>query len=626
MFLLLLALACAVPEACAWSATPSSSHRRSFRFVEYGEGTAACNKCFIIACDGRVPGADLEVSHWNGNDTPKVLYADTSTEMALKLRELVDRNDDEGGWFLPQCSSRDVDTALVVNNHYDTDGVCSVFALLCDDTEVLRSHADLLVEAAESGDFDEWTTDRGLKLELILSSFCDADEGQAYERALEEFPSLLRDMAENEGASYKELWKDGFDHACQDYEEIKAGNVHLEKFSNHMVVVHEATSTSRVSPYALSRGLKDQGLWEGTSRILRVNQKKSDEGMIVYRYSYEKIGHGWVNKLVKRHMVPSVNEKTLVKTLNEKSDSMHWSEGGPSGLVAICQTREWTALDPTRVARYLAESDEGCQDSIHHDGAGHDDTTTAPTTAQQPRKSYLQRFAIPKKRLTNALRDPWRAVTGPVALAGWTRLVTRGGVSSRCTSQTPLVAASGHSMALVMALSGGAALHHTTPASNVWILPALVCATAYASYNLFIKKASSSTSAPIDPMLGGVLLQLVAAVMGASLYLWKRLTTTAKSTPAFSGGLLQNGGVGWSVAAGIAVGVAEILSFIISGMGVPASKSIPTIVGGSVVVGTLAGSVWLKEKLSIGGWIGVLFIAVGIALVGMDPGSFSGGH
>jgi transporter family protein len=161
----------------------------------------------------------------------------------------------------------------------------------------------------------------------------------------------------------------------------------------------------------------------------------------------------------------------------------------------------------------------------------------------------------------------------------------------------------------------------------LWIPQALVCASAYAFYNLFIKKASSSTSAPIDPVLGGVLLQLVAALMGASLYIWKQLTTKATLAAAakpFTGSLLQNGGVGWSVAAGLAVGAAEILSFVKAGMGVPSSKSIPAVVGGSVVIGTLVGSFWLKERLSLGGWVGVALIAIGIALVGMDPGSAAG--
>ena len=34
--------------------------------------------------------------------------------------------------------------------------------------------------------------------------------------------------------------------------------------------------------------------------------------------------------------------------------------------------------------------------------------------------------------------------------------------------------------------------------------------------------------------------------------------------------------------------------------------------------GTLLGSIWLKEHVSFKGWLGVLLISVGIALVGAD--------
>jgi transporter family protein len=85
-------------------------------------------------------------------------------------------------------------------------------------------------------------------------------------------------------------------------------------------------------------------------------------------------------------------------------------------------------------------------------------------------------------------------------------------------------------------------------------------------------------------------------------------------------------GIRWSMAAGVAVGAAELLSFIVSGKGVPATHSIPIIVGGSIVVGTILGSVWLQERLSVKGWIGVALIALGIVLVGMDPSHGTLGH
>ena len=169
-------------------------------------------------------------------------------------------------------------------------------------------------------------------------------------------------------------------------------------------------------------------------------------------------------------------------------------------------------------------------------------------------------------------------------------------------------------------LRGGAAIlatATTSPALSVWLGPALACALSYALYNLFIKKASSS----IDPILGGVLLQIVAAVLGALLLAVKQTTATGTASLQWS-----RLGVSWAIAAGAAVGMAEILSFIISSLGVPASKSIPTIIGGSVLIGTLLGVAWLGERLTLKGWSGIVMIAIGIALVGMDPGSSASMH
>ena len=54
------------------------------------------------------------------------------------------------------------------------------------------------------------------------------------------------------------------------------------------------------------------------------------------------------------------------------------------------------------------------------------------------------------------------------------------------------------------------------------------------------------------------------------------------------------------------------------GMGVPAMQSIPVIIGGSVMFGCVIGWIFLGEVLSLRGWFGVLMIAVGIVLVGME--------
>jgi transporter family protein len=158
-------------------------------------------------------------------------------------------------------------------------------------------------------------------------------------------------------------------------------------------------------------------------------------------------------------------------------------------------------------------------------------------------------------------------------------------------------------------IRGGAAL---TTKSSYWILPALLCATSYALYSLSIKKAATHS---MDPILGGVLLQCVAALVGSLLWIYQttNITTTSSATRS-----LSRAGIVWSVAAGVAVGMAELLSFVISGQGVPATQSIPVIVGGSILVGTVLGRFWLQETLSRRAWFGVVAIAAGICLVAME--------
>jgi drug/metabolite transporter (DMT)-like permease len=61
-----------------------------------------------------------------------------------------------------------------------------------------------------------------------------------------------------------------------------------------------------------------------------------------------------------------------------------------------------------------------------------------------------------------------------------------------------------------------------------------------------------------------------------------------------------------------------MISFCVSGMGVQAMQSIPVIIGGSVLFGTVLGFLALGETLTVRGWSGVLMISIGISLVGMD--------
>ena len=171
---------------------------------------------------------------------------------------------------------------------------------------------------------------------------------------------------------------------------------------------------------------------------------------------------------------------------------------------------------------------------------------------------------------------------------------------------------SGVTIAALLGFDGSAlAANETIELELVdWIGPALLCAMAYALYNVFIKKGADT----MNPVLGGVILQIVAMILGSS----------------FLGILLRSGfydilrydmkGILWACLAGFSVGTAEILSFYVSSLGVPVSISTSTVVGGSVVLGSMIGWIALGDIITFGSGFGVLFVLCGVVSVAMDAG------
>ncbi len=74
----------------------------------------------------------------------------------------------------------------------------------------------------------------------------------------------------------------------------------------------------------------------------------------------------------------------------------------------------------------------------------------------------------------------------------------------------------------------------------------------------------------------------------------------------------------WSNMAGFPVGIAEILSFWLSSLGVQATQSIPIIIGGSTVFCAMLGIIALGEKFILLGWCGVALLVTGVAFVALD--------
>ncbi|RZJ87641.1 MAG: hypothetical protein EOO60_11975, partial [Hymenobacter sp.] len=84
-----------------------------------------------------------------------------------------------------------------------------------------------------------------------------------------------------------------------------------------------------------------------------------------------------------------------------------------------------------------------------------------------------------------------------------------------------------------------------------WLPLALLTALCLAGYNFFIKLAANH----LPPAVGAVVLQLVAAGLGAAWLL--RLKLQGQPLP------VSGRGLGLAALAGLSVGLAEILTFVV---------------------------------------------------------------
>ena len=135
-----------------------------------------------------------------------------------------------------------------------------------------------------------------------------------------------------------------------------------------------------------------------------------------------------------------------------------------------------------------------------------------------------------------------------------------------------------------------------------WLPLALLTALCLASYNFFIKLAADH----LPPAVGAVVLQLVAAGLGATWLVRLRLAGQPLA--------LTGKGLALAALAGLSVGLAEILTFVVFKRGVPASVGTPVIVGGSVLLAALLGVIVLREGLTLtqAGGLGLIVAGIGL--------------
>ena len=199
------------------------------RFEFYTEALANVPK---LSVDGTVDNS-IHFSHWEGNATPAEVKADTSTEIALNLVASPNRVALTNG------------IELVTNNHFDTDGVLSVWTVL--NGERALAYRDLMISAAEAGDFSEYSSDDGVRVSIAIQGSDQAspnnddgsplarllagekvdDDARAYELVLPEVERLLMNIND-----YESLWREGWESVVAAIESFERGESNVTEYSN----------------------------------------------------------------------------------------------------------------------------------------------------------------------------------------------------------------------------------------------------------------------------------------------------------------------------------------------------------------------------------------------------------
>lgn len=280
-----------------------------FRFVPFGEAGPAEGVC----CDGLVDGCKLQLSHWSGNATPRELKRDTSVEIAFAAVE------------------SGVRANIVANNHFDTDGVIAVFVLL--HPEIALEHRGVLVAAAEAGDFEEWTTEEGMKLEMAVRRLGQlVTERVAYERVLAELPAMAANVAK-----YTQWWGSEWDALCAADERAER-DATFERMGEAALVVHHRGAELPAS--VVSKRTR------GAKRILWALERAGG-----FEYRYELPRYAWADTVVRPTLVkPSRN--ALARDLGEG-----WALKGELGMTGLLRTKAPIALKPREALERLARNE-----------------------------------------------------------------------------------------------------------------------------------------------------------------------------------------------------------------------------------------------------------------------------
>jgi hypothetical protein len=289
-----------------------SCEEGTVKYVPYSELAGAPH---IIVDGAAQEGTVLTLSHWPGSGSPREFRADTSTEIVLNYLDTAGA----AKRYAPKVR-------VVSNNHFDADGLCSVWAML--HPKKVQQQRDMLVDVATAGDFNTYRRPQAAKVVFTMRSYADPeaspvrdklvgddDAGSARYQAL--LPLLEAFMDDTE--RYGPFWDDEWAAMLKSKTAMVMGEVELREIPHVDMAVARAPDT-----------LHPMVLYNSTERLRVLTALPG--GYYCLRYRYES----WV-QFASRPVMPRVDLAPLLPRLQElEREGAQWTfEGNQATTPAL---------------------------------------------------------------------------------------------------------------------------------------------------------------------------------------------------------------------------------------------------------------------------------------------------
>jgi hypothetical protein len=318
---------------------------RSVKYVPYAQLSGVPN---VIVDGAAQEDTVLTLSHWPGSGTPAVFRADTSTEIVSNYLATPGAEKQ----YAPKVKA-------VSNNHFDEDGLCSVWAML--NPKSVGRYRELLVDVATAGDFSIYRRPQAAKVVFTIRSYADpggspvadqleGDDGTGsmrYQALLPQLESFMEDTDR-----YGPYWADEWAAMLRSKTLMVMGEVELREIPHVDLAVAQTPEL-----------LHQMVLYNSTERLRVLTALPGGRFSLSYRYET------WV-QLASKPVMPRVDLTPLIPRLQELEreevtwtfDGNAWSNPtlqplGPDGQPAASSLSLEELLD-LLIAYYEAEQDK----------------------------------------------------------------------------------------------------------------------------------------------------------------------------------------------------------------------------------------------------------------------------